>query len=374
MRHAFWPREYKKLQDSLFAGAAEAAGARAHPLRLLPLSLHFFPETWERAREGLRRAKRQPKGKFGQAIKLALLALQYNGARRLFSRNPDSVAMAWNGLTGSRYVFMEAARDLGLVRAYGELAPLTGYLTFDREGVNAAGSARTAPFPERGDTSDALIEALRDHLVPRAPRQPNADAPEEPTLGPRPPFIFVPLQVPRDSQVTLFGGWVESVPNFLEILEAALPHLPEGWQFRIKEHPSAKIRFPAELAALEQRSQGRIHVETTAPTFDLVAESEAVLTLNSSVGFQAFLWHKRVIACGEGFWTRPELCLQAPSQVALHAILQGITAAEVPRQARRDFIAWVTGSYFLPVTSQPDGTVVPDPARLRAILGRDAAR
>ena len=43
------------------------------------------------------------------------------------------------------------------------------------------------------------------------------------------PFLFVPLQVPNDAQLRLFGGEFKSVDDFVSSLASAASSLPEGW-------------------------------------------------------------------------------------------------------------------------------------------------
>ena len=117
----------------------------ARRLAAIPLNFHDFPETTARVTEALARAKRQPTGPVARWLKRQLLRGQYNWARRHFAKHPDQIALAWNGLTGSRMCFLQGARDAGAPTLYAELAPLPGRITLDPAGVNAEGSAPQDP-------------------------------------------------------------------------------------------------------------------------------------------------------------------------------------------------------------------------------------
>ena len=97
--------------------------------------------------------------KFANAAAKALLGAHIVGQDvRISIRNPDAVAVAWNGLGGSRQAFLLAARDAGLGTLACELAPFPGRITIDPRGVNAV-----RVLTGRKDfTLDRLIAAAYD--------------------------------------------------------------------------------------------------------------------------------------------------------------------------------------------------------------------
>ncbi|MGO4910629.1 hypothetical protein ACEN2J_20345 [Pseudorhodobacter sp. W20_MBD10_FR17] len=75
-------------------------------LNLAPLSFARYSEADDRATKALETAKKQYQSAAIRWAKLWLLKCQYSGSRAYFARNPDAVAVAWNGLNGTRRVFM----------------------------------------------------------------------------------------------------------------------------------------------------------------------------------------------------------------------------------------------------------------------------
>ena len=105
-----YPYEWSARKEAVFSALAQVAGGG----RILPVlgwSGEDFPDTCARVDIALARAKRQPASKLGRRFKRWLIRGQYNWARRYFSSHPDRVAVAWNGLTGSRMAFLAAARE-----------------------------------------------------------------------------------------------------------------------------------------------------------------------------------------------------------------------------------------------------------------------
>ncbi|MBU0643237.1 MAG: capsular biosynthesis protein [Alphaproteobacteria bacterium] len=347
-------------KDSFFASVAKAAGG-GKALPLIPLSFRGFSESEARAKAAMAVAKRQPKSALVRRLKFRLIWAQYNGARRYFTRHPDRIAMCWNGITGSRRVFMEGARDAGVPTLYGELAPFPGRMQLDPRGVNALGTVPrdpgffTAWAAGRADRQGDEWREMGTNLTARLSRradvgQAEADLSDE-------PFLFVPLQVPNDSQITMFGGWVGSVEGMIAALAEASEALPEGWHIRIKEHPSAKTSLAEPLARAISISQGRLRLDNQTDTFAQVRASRGVITINSSVGLQSFFYDKPVIVLGEAFFALPGLVRVVGDQMALHAAMTEAESLAFDPALRAAFMNYLDQVHFPHVSEGPDGTI-----------------
>lgn len=367
-----FPAEWNRRKEALFAALAQADGG-GRRFRLTPLSPRGFPETGERVALCLSRAKRQPRG-LARALKALLIRLQYNGARRWFTRHPGVVAVAWNGLGGSRLAFLSGARDAGAATLSAELAPFPGRITLDPAGVNAlSGVPRDAAFfaAWAGTDPDRTGEGWRtlgQGLTARPSRR--ADVGQDGAALPEAPFLFCPLQVPDDSQVTLFAGWCGGMAGFLAALGEAAGHLPPGWHLRVKEHPSAKAAL--DLSALV--ATGRVVVDNAADSFAQLAASRGVVTLNSSMGLQAFFHDKPVVTLGRAFFARAGLVHPADSQAALNAAFAAPQALGFDPADRARFMNWLDRVYyprFDPAAPDP-AALAPKLAEARAIPSRPA--
>lgn len=363
-----FPAEYDARKEAVFIALAKAEG-QARRLRAIPLSFRDWPETAARVDTALARAKRQPKGGLMRWLKRQLIRGQYNWARRHFARHPDHMAVAWNGLTGSRMAFMLGAKDAGAATLYAELAPLPGRITLDPQGVNAEGSVPQDPaffhtYATASDTSH--WREIGAGLTARTSRR--ADVGQGGGALPDTPFLFCPLQVPDDSQVTLFSGWCGGMAGFLSALHQAANHLPEGWHLRLKEHPSAKVPLRPLLAPL--LADGRVVLDNATDSFAQVAASRGVVTLNSSMGLQAFFHDKPVITLGRAFFNLPGLVDHAPDLPALNALFAAPEALRYDEALRAAFLTWLDRAYYARF-DWPGGTadVAQFKARLAAARG-----
>lgn len=339
-----FPAEYDARKEAIFRALAAAAGS-AQRLPMIPMSWRDWPETATRTEAALSRAKRQPQTALGRFLKRHLIRGQYNWARAYFTRHPDRIALAWNGLTGSRMAFMTGARDAGARTLHVELAPLPGRITLDPAGVNAEGSVPQDPafFRDWGQGRD--LSRWREAgagLAARASRR--SDVAQGGNALPDAPFLFCPLQVPNDSQVTLFAGWTGGMTGFLQALGRAADHLPAGWHLRLKEHPSARVPLGPLLAPLVKG--GRVVVDNATDSFAQMAASRAVITLNSSMGLQAFFHDRPVITLGRAFYALPGLVHPAASQAALDALAAGAPALGYDADLRAAFVAWLDQVYY----------------------------
>lgn len=340
-----WLKENRAEKTAFFQAVAGKGG---QGLATWPVSLRGYPETNARAAACLARAKKQPKNPVSRALKLAFLKGRYNWARRYFSQQPDTLAVCWQGLTGTRRAFMEAARDAGAARLFAELAPLPNRKTLDPNGVNAEGSVpQDRGFYDGIDADPALLVQLRDGFSARQSRRSDVGQSEgAPTDG---PYIFVPLQVPDDSQMLLFAGWVGSMEGFINALTVAAKDLPTGWHLRLKEHPSSKIKLTEQITAAI-RAGARMELDNTTDSFAQLRGSRGVLTCNSSMGLQAMFFDVPVITTGRCFYAIKGLTSHAGDASSLRDVLSRAPKLTFDAAFRARFLTWLAKDYYIAET------------------------
>lgn len=338
--------------------------------RTPPLGRHRYPETSARAAAALQTATKQPKSRVMRALKLGLLGAQYNGARRVFARQPQAVAVVWNGLNGSRRVFADGARDAGARVLLFERAPLPGRVTVDPLGVNFANHLPrdigfyTDWFVASGLPPDGW-RSLRRQIKARAPKDTNTG--DLTPSGLTDPFLFVPLQVEGDSQLRLFGGAFPTVKAFVQSLCAASLALPPGWHLRLKDHPSGA---PLAAGIIAGHPGARIVLDNGTDTFAQVAASRGVITVNSSVGLEAMWFDKPVITCGQAFWALPGVALTAPDAAALQRLLQAPDALQFDPPARAALLSYLEAVYYPHYPAADANIAARNAAKIAALLLR----
>ncbi len=319
------------------------------------VSLQDWPQSAERAETALMAARHIPAAGLKRNVWHRILRMQYNGTRRHFERHPDHVAVGWNGLNGTRRVFMDAAKDSGAKTLFFELGPFPERITVDPEGVNYVNALPrdAAPYKEWLDQTDVNPEgwrALGAKIKQRTPDQAPITSADLPPLTD--PFIFAPLQVPGDSQLRLFGGNFRTVDSFVQALQKAAKRLPEGWHLRLKEHPNT----PPFVADILGNTDAPIHLDNATDTFAQVAASRGVITVNSSVGLEAMFFDKPVVACGNCFWSIPGMAEKAPDQAALNKAMARADTWQFDIETRNAVMSFLDCVYYPHVTNSDANT------------------
>ncbi len=228
--------------------------------------------------------------------------------------------------------FMEGARAAGARRLYLEHAPVPGRITVDPRGVHARSSLpRTLePYLAWADKHAPDRKAWRVSQNDVRQRARSRVREGDRILPPaEAPFLFVPLQVPCDV--------------FVLTLASAAASLPEGWHLRLKEHPSARASV---VEAIRAAGTSRIWLDNDNDTFAQVAASRGVVTVNSSVGIQAFYFDKPVVVCGPAFWAIPGIATPAPDLNSLKKVFAEAEALGFDTAARDAFMTYLSSVYF----------------------------
>jgi capsular polysaccharide export protein len=295
-------------------------------------------------------AQKPGRGGVGTALKRAVLRGQYNWSHRHLPPDPPLVVACWNGLKGHRRLAMEAARRNGHATLFLEEAPLPGRITADLAGVNAASSLPRLPdfyrrwLAGRPDLDPGAWRGIRDDLAPRQAAK-RADVHQRAGGGElaAQPYVFCPLQVPGDSQITVFGDWVGSVAEMIDHVVAASAALPEGWHVRIKEHPSADRSFAGQIAA---RPDARVVLDNDTNTMDQVAAARAVVTINSSVGLESLFFDKPVLVLGHAFYGIEGVSQKVNSTDALQRFFSRPESLDFEPELRDAFMSYITEVHF----------------------------
>ena len=323
------------------------------------MSLRGYPESKSRAGKAFEQAIRSAKNPVLALAQRKLYEWQYNGSRHFFSLHTETVAVAWNGLNGSRHVFMSAAMDAGAKTLFFEGAPLPNRVTVDVTGVNFTNSLPRSIAPY-------MAWMAGSHVDPDTWRQAGRKITQRPPLKPAQaskkkapplsePFLFIPLQVPNDSQLRIYGGAFNTVDLFVEAILDAAKNLPPGWHVRIKEHPSATQSIAHNFT---NAIDVPVYLDNTTDTFEQVAASHGVLTVNSSVGLEAMFYDKPVVAAGKCFWAIEGVAIAAPTKVALARVMAKPDQLTFDVQARNAFMSFLTEVYYPELKPGDDGALV----------------
>jgi hypothetical protein len=140
--------------------------------------------------------------------------------------------------------------------------------------------------------------------------------------------------------------------------------LPPGWTLMVREHPSMwlqpldiTVRTPdlyREIASLPNVRICSMDVDT----FEVIDNSRAVATLTGSVGFQAILRNRPVLALGLPAYKDHPGCFSVSSledaRKALDLIANGDLGERFADEALVEYLAWIEVNSFCADPSETD--------------------
>ena len=292
------------------------------------------------------------KSKVGRSAKLLFYRWQYNWIyRKLLDLKITHVA-CFNGLKGVDRLAAAASKELKIPVLFIETAALAGRVQIDWNGVNYDSSIPREINFYRNLASE--LSSFDWQKSPPGARQSNKNksvTQEKDTDSKlsKLKYIFCPLQVPKDSQLTVHGGWIKDIHHFLECIDSSAKFLPNGIHFRIKEHPSSKLSLASHIAKLEHLNN-KIVLDNSTDTMDLIAESVAVLTINSRVGLEAFYFQKPVITLGKAFYSFDHLTSRAENLTELSNQIKDIESVAYSELERDLFMRFLY--FWYPTTGE----------------------
>ena len=241
-----------------------------------------------------------------RTFRLWHLRAQYAGARRLFQRRKSAVG---RGLGRQRW---RGAWPSWRVRG---LLARNGYTSNSRRcpgGLQSirVGSMRSVRCPERsspiwhGPTNMHRIErhgARRGAISGSAPPPGHGSAMTDcrPWMS---LFFSYRCRFPKTPRSGCLVASSEASMSLCHLLRRQPVHCPMAGICGSRNTPRPRSRL---LKRSARPARPRIWLDNDTDTFEQVAASRGVVTVNSSVGIQAFYFDKPVVVCGQTFWSIP---------------------------------------------------------------------
>ncbi|MBK6289198.1 MAG: capsular biosynthesis protein [Gammaproteobacteria bacterium] len=275
--------------------------------------------------------------------------------RAFLRQRPDAIAV-WNGGHWFFQAAIRAAREFAIPVFYCENGLLPDTTTFDPRGINyhnavpraAAFYRALAPMPPLTRTS----------LVARKPVR---GCSAQPLTLPR-RYLFVPLQMNRDTQIVFNSPWIRDMYQLLQVLRTVIERVGDAeLSIVVKEHPSCTFRYDDQRTTLGPR----FLFANGNSTQELIDGAEAVITVNSTVGLEALLRERRVIVIGSAFYAIDELVLRAGNEDELVTAIDALVDWQPDTGLRHQFLGWLETVYCIPGSWR-----APDAAHCRRIEQR----
>ena len=286
-----------------------------------------------------------------QLMKLLEACFLFNRYYSYLIKQSGCFVAMWNGNKFEPSVVKLAARKSGCKLIYWENGLLPQTTTMDDKGINYLNSlSRSANFYRQlPDTFNKLPDKLtaRQFHADKKIRGSKIQIPKN--------YIFVPFQVNADSQILLHSPWIKDMHYLFTILVAVCSKLADkNIKLIIKEHPSCLSNYDKEHELAELND--RIFFANLNDTQELIYNSQAVITINSTVGMEALLLDKKVISLGQACYNLSGITQTASSVKELIQAIDSISYWNVDEELRKKFIGFVYNEYSIPCVFQKANT------------------
>jgi len=246
--------------------------------------------------------------------------------------------LIWNGGKFRQLIALDVAQLLGIQVYFFENGLLPNTIVFDTQGINYNNSVpRDKTFYQRYTSTTKLPK----YIVPRIGKNREVFIGEKETLPEK--YIFVPFQVDADTQIISYSPWIKNMRALFEIIEYVSKE--SKYHFILKEHPSSGVEYP-DLHKKAEESV-KISFRNTYSTQELIENSMAVMTINSTVGIESLLFYKKVIVLGDAFYNIEDITYHAKNLVELRDTLEHIESLTLDGELVDKFLSYLYVDYLV---------------------------
>ncbi|NVK23383.1 MAG: hypothetical protein HWE10_00510 [Gammaproteobacteria bacterium] len=264
---------------------------------------------------------------------------------QLFLNNDVDTIVVCNGMKQPNKTPYEVAKLCGKNTMLFENGLLPNTTVLDPQGVNALNSLPRDPsFYMKYECENNI---LHSQLVVREPHKSRKVAAEQNQQVLPEKYVFVPFQVPSDTQIVCHSPWIDSMESFYSVIdqcvqsiESKLGLLP--FKFVIKEHPS----WPKSFTNLHFKNSNIIFANEHN-TQQLIENSMAVLTINSTEGVEGLLLGKKVITLGDAFINIDGLVTHCNEIEALQNCLLKMEELPFNKELVTKFLTYLRNKYLI---------------------------
>ena len=279
----------------------------------------------------------------------------------------------WNGFSIPLGSAVAAARSLGITVVFCENGALPGMIAMDTRGINFASSISGKPaefYQSISVDAQKAEEMFGTSLIQRPLRKASqdacADCDDDKPLPER--YVLFAMQVHDDTQMLLFS------PRFQSLSEAVTyayrrvaeysARTGDTLKLIVKEHPSDFGR--TDYSKLRE-SLPDAYFLRKKPVSELVAHTQAVLTINSSVGVEGLLHLRPVITLGDAFYNVPGIVRHLGPEDDLADVLADTIGKPVNVDLVTKFLYFLRYEYLVSTPRQSDGSISLQPAADRIL-------
>jgi len=258
----------------------------------------------------------------------------------LFEKKKPTAVVLWNGKKLPNQTVVEAAKLLNIEIFYFENGLLPNTTSLDPHGVNYS-----ATIPRTAQLLEKFRECPADFISPPiTQRKAHKGRVKGKTIELPHRFIFVPFQVPHDTQISQHSPWIKSMEHlFDEVMDAVNSLNDDSLYVVFKEHPS----WHKHYEHLYKKHRNALFANNN-DTASIISSALAVVTINSTVGFEGLMLKKPVITLGEACFNIEGLVLNALNSSRLQKALKAVEHWQPDSLVTENFFKYLETIYVIP--------------------------
>ena len=260
-------------------------------------------------------------------------------------RHPHALIGLWSGVKFRARIVRLAAKALRRRVVFFENGVLPYTTTVDDQGINYHNSLpRDDQFYLR-QVNNGTAARLPSQLQVRPSQARPKQTSKAITLPPK--YLLVPFQVNTDSQIVDHSAWIRDMRHLFTVLQTIVEHIyDKQLKLVIKEHPQC----PQQYRDLHDiiKTHERMFFANFNPTQELIQKATAIVTINSTVGWEALLLRKRVITLGYACYNLAGLVRHVKDEKDLIDAINHLEDWQPNERLRRAFLHYVYEYYCIP--------------------------
>jgi len=246
----------------------------------------------------------------------------------------------WNGKKPRHLIAIQIVKLWNIKVLYMENGLLPHRLVLDLKGVNFENSV---PRNREFFLNYKNNFELPFELTPRIPENMNKFKKNREELPKK--FIFIPFQVDYDSQILLYSSWIENMRKLFMVIKILSKNSDSV--FVLKEHPSSKKNY--NDLHIESKKIKNIVFMNGYSTQELIEKSNAILTINSTVGIESLLFKKKVVVLGQAFYSINGITKTAKDINELIEIVNNLDKWKIDEVLIENFLKYLYYDYLIPL-------------------------
>ncbi len=256
-----------------------------------------------------------------------------------------NLVLTWNGFVSIQKVLTKLSKYYKIPVFYLERGLMPGKLSIYKEGINYGSEIGgdkwhklNPPYPTEKEiilvkNYCSNLAKKEESLVPIGEKISEDTLKEKLNIPKKNRIIFLPLQIENDSNILFYSPHYSSFLEIIKDIQNVLKDI-KNTTLIIKPHPENKSRIEEIKSIIIEKSR----IVTDINIYSLLAVSDIVITVNSTVGLEALTLYKPVIVLGQAIYGNKGFTYDLKEKIELSdLIFQALSDANSGAFNERDF-------------------------------------